>query len=145
MVLGAGIERLRHDHGTDDDTEYCAGKQRGTCAGAEQPERTAAAAEFGWREHLYVVNLGVEGLQHRRAIRVRLEADDQAARTFGERAGVVTGILQVDEYVGRCGEGADAVGERNDLDATAADLRRRSDAGDAEPVEIGAVDDDGAR
>src|ERR1044072_2215755 len=107
MVLGAGIERLRHDHGADDDAEYCAGKQCGAGTGAEQPERTAAAAEFTWREHLHVGNLCLDGLEYRSAIRIRLEADDQAAGTFGERAGVVAGVLQVDEYVGRGGEGTD--------------------------------------
>ena len=60
VVLGAGIERLRDDHGADDDAEQCAGEQRGARAGAEQPERAAPLAEFGRRQHLDVAERGAE-------------------------------------------------------------------------------------
>ena len=58
VILGAGIERLRDDHGADDDAEQRAGEQRRARAGAEQPERAAALAKFGRRQHLDVGETG---------------------------------------------------------------------------------------
>src|SRR6516164_6546158 len=73
MVLGAGIERLRDDHGADDHAEQGAGKQRRAGSRSEQPERAAALSEFIRGQDFGVADLAADRLHDRVAVGIRLE------------------------------------------------------------------------
>ncbi len=46
VIFGAGIERLRDDGGSDNDTEQCACKERCTRSRFKEPERATLFAEL---------------------------------------------------------------------------------------------------
>ncbi len=145
VILGAGIERLRNDHGADDDTEQGAGEQRRAGAGAEQPELAAALAEFRGCQDLDVAKARRQVAAHLLDVGAGCGAHQEIGRLGRRRAGVRARPVDVHEHIGRGGERADAVRHRRHPHRLLADFRPRPDPRDTEPLEIGPVDRDRVR
>src|SRR6516162_6590034 len=144
MILGAGIQGLRDDDGAYDDAYQRAREQGKASAGAEQPERAATVAKLRGRENIDIGEVCLEPAPDGFDVGAGSDTHEKIRRLVRRYSGVGPPPIQRGEDVRRGRERTDAVGDRLHLDFVPANLGAVTDAADAEPIEVGSVDRDGA-
>ena len=140
MILGAGIKRLRHDDGADDDAEQGAREQSGAGAGIEQPEDTAAIPKLRGREDLDIGEICLQPAANPFDANVRRDPHQEIGGLARGNAGIGACPINRSEDIGRGGEGTDALGDRHHLHFLIADLGDCTQARDSQALEIALVD-----
>ncbi len=145
VVLGARIERLRHDHDADDDAERGACDERHAGARLEHPAADVALAELVVRDDVGVGKAEGEPLAHLVEVGAVGELHADEGRLLGGRIRHGARVGNGSEHVRHRRERADAVRDGRHRDLHAVDLGLVAQALDAELLEIDGIDSHAGR